>query len=128
MCLKTCMSVPALRGFSFYVSVLRLPGVALLALGAAVASLPIGLLALALHMVMRSRGDGFTAGGLVVGGLGVGAVAGMLQLIDRFGPRRVLLPAAAVRLTAGRRSFSGTAGPFPSLSLWSRSPAAVNHR
>lgn len=110
------MSVPIERGFPAYRAVLRSPGVPLLALGAAVASLPIGLLGLALMLVVRDRGDAFTAGGLVVAGLGVGAVAGMLaqgRLIDRFGFRRVLLPAAAVRLAAGAAFLVGDRLPLP---------------
>ena len=102
--------------FSAYRAVLRAPGVPLLALGAAVASLPIGLLGLALLLVMHDRGGAFTAGGLVVAGLGVGAVAGMLaqgRLIDRFGCRRALLPAAAVRLAAGAGFLAGDRLPLP---------------
>jgi len=86
------------------VVVLRRPGVARPAAGAAVGSLPIGMLGLAVLLLVQQRSpSGFADAGLVVGLLGVGAGVGMTvqgRLIDRFGPARVLVVAAAVQSMA----------------------------
>lgn len=91
------------HGLSRYLVVLRRPGVGRPAVGAAVASLPIGMLGLAVLLLVAQSGSGFTGAGLVVGALGVGTGIGMVvqgRLIDRFGPPRVLLPFAAVQAAA----------------------------
>ena len=94
----------ATGGFRRYVMVLRRPGVGRPAAGAAVGSLPIGMLGLALLLLVRQRSpSGFADAGLVVGLFGVGTGVGMTiqgRLIDRFGPARVLLAAAAVQAAA----------------------------
>ena len=82
-------------------SVLRQPGVGRPVVGAMVASLPVGMLSLAvLLLVQRSQG-GFASAGLAVGMLGAGTALGMIvqgRLIDRFGQTPVLLTAAGVQL------------------------------
>jgi MFS family permease len=86
-----------------YVTVLRLPGVLVPALGTALASLPIGMLALAILLLVRDSGGGFAAAGAVVAVFGVGTGLGMVsqgRLIDAFGPRPVLLTAAFAQATA----------------------------
>jgi predicted MFS family arabinose efflux permease len=84
-----------------FLSVLRQPGVRRPAAGAVIASLPIGMLGLAvLLLVQRSQGR-FAPAGLAVGLLGAGTALGMMvqgRLIDRFGQTPVLLTAAAVQL------------------------------
>ncbi|MGI5126823.1 hypothetical protein ACQEVB_08415 [Pseudonocardia sp. CA-107938] len=94
-------------------AVLRVPGVLLPALAAALAALPIGMLTPAILVLVSTRSGGFTAAGVVVALLGAGTVVGMLvqgRLIDRFGARPVVLVAAAVRLaaTAGLVSVTET--------------------
>ena len=84
-------------------ALLRTPGVAASACAAALAALPIGLLAPAMLVLVSSRTGGFAAAGVVVAVLGAGTVAGMLvqgRLIDRYGARPVVLAAAALRLLA----------------------------
>ncbi len=97
-------TTPPAGGFRRYLVVLRRPGVARPAAGAAVGSLPIGMLGLAVLLLVQQRSpSGFADAGLVVGLLGVGTGVGMTvqgRLIDRFGPARVLLAAAAVQATA----------------------------
>lgn len=91
-------------GFRRYLVVLRRPGVARPAAGATVGSLPIGMLSLAVLLLVQQRSQsGFAAAGLVAGLLGVGTGIGMTvqgRLIDRYGPTRVLLAAAALQATA----------------------------
>jgi len=99
-------------------SVLRCPGTRRPAAGALLASVPIGMLGLAvLLLVQRSRG-GFGAAGLAVGLLGAGTAAGMVvqgRLIDRYGQTPVLLAAAGAQsagmigLVAAGRSGAGGA-------------------
>ncbi|WP_169789914.1 MFS transporter [Actinoplanes subtropicus] len=83
-----------------FVAVLRRPGVCRPTAGAVIASIPIGMLGLAvLLLVQRSRG-GFAAAGLAVGMLGAGTALGMMfqgRLIDRFGQTPVLLAAAGAQ-------------------------------
>lgn len=88
--------------FRGYLAILRSPGVPTAAVGAALASLPIGFLGLALLLLVRHQ-SGMAAAGSVVACFGVGTVSGMIiqgWLIDRYVARTVLLAAAAVRVAA----------------------------
>lgn len=83
-----------------YLLLLRRPGVAGPAAGAALASLPIGMAGLAVLLLLRQSNADFTTAGLVVGRMGAGTAAGMVaqgRLIDRFGQPRVLVAAAAAQ-------------------------------
>lgn len=83
-----------------YLLLLRRPGVAGPAAGAALASLPIGMAGLAVLLLLRQSNADFTTAGLVVGPMGAGTAAGMVaqgRLIDRFGQPRVLVAAAAAQ-------------------------------
>ena len=101
-----------------FLSVLRRPGVRRPAAGAVIASVPIGMLSLAvLLLVQRSQG-GFASAGVAVGLLGAGTAVGMVvqgRLIDRFGQTPVLITAAGVQvlglvgLVIAGRSAAGTA-------------------
>lgn len=61
-------------GLRAYLSVLRLSTVRRPAAGAALASLPIGMLGLAVLLLVQRSSPGFAAAGLVVGLLGLGPV------------------------------------------------------
>lgn len=79
-------------------SVLRQPGVGCPVIGAMVASLPVGMLSLAvLLLVQRSQG-GFASAGLAVGMLGAGTALGMIV------QGRI---ATALRVPAGSNSRLG---------------------
>ena len=84
-----------------FLSVLRQPGARRPTAGAVIASIPIGMLGLAvLLLVQRSQGR-FAPAGLAVGMLGAGTALGMTvqgRLIDRFGQTPVLLTAAGAQL------------------------------
>ena len=86
-----------------FLAVLRQPGARRPTAGAVIASLPIGMLGLAvLLLVQRSQGR-FASAGLAVGMLGAGTALGMTvqgRLIDRYGQTRVLLTAAGAQLLA----------------------------
>lgn len=131
-----------------FLAVLRRPGVPRLTAGAVVASLPVGMLGLAvLLLVQRSQG-GFGAAGLAVGLLGAGTALGMVvqgRLIDRFGQSRVLFPAAVIQLlgmtglvVAGRAGavtavfvcafLSGAGEPQVNASLRALWPVLVDER
>src|SRR5512133_3187632 len=82
-----------------YWVVLRRPGVLLPCLGTALASLPIGILSLALLLLVRQNGS-FTAAGAVVAVFGIGTVLGILmqgRLLDDFGSQMTLPIAASVQ-------------------------------
>ncbi|SDT21435.1 MFS transporter [Actinoplanes derwentensis] len=86
-----------------FLSVLRRPGVARPAAGAVLASLPIGMLGLAVLLLVQRSEGGFATAGLAVGLLGAGTALGMVvqgRLIDRLGQTRVLLTAVAVQAVA----------------------------
>jgi predicted MFS family arabinose efflux permease len=107
------MPAPVLRT---YLAVLRSPGVPVPAAGAAIASLPIGMLGLGLLLLVRERTGDLAAAGVVVAALGVGTCAGMVAqglLIDRFGPRPVLPAVAALRAltSVGLVVAATTGGP-----------------
>ncbi|MHA6626124.1 MFS transporter [Pseudonocardia sichuanensis] len=110
--------VAAAPGLRAYVRVLRTPGVAVPALGAAVASVPIGMLGLSLLLLVQQRSGSFAAAGAVVAVLGIGTVVGMLvqgRLLDRIGPRRVLAVSSALRAVASVAfvAVAGTGAPLP---------------
>jgi predicted MFS family arabinose efflux permease len=111
--LETAVSFPAsepkpvpstpIRGLRSYLAVLRSPGVLWPAVGAAVASVPIGMLGPCLLLLVQSRSGNFAAAGVVVAVLGVGTGMGMIvqgRLLDSIGPRRVLIVSSAVRAAA----------------------------
>jgi MFS family permease len=86
-----------------YLAILRTPGVARPVLGTALASLPIGMLGLAVLLLVENRRGGFTGAGGIVALLGLGTglgIAAQGRLMDRVGPPRVLLTAAAVQSLA----------------------------
>lgn len=86
-----------------YVDVVRWPGVARPAAGVGLASLPIGVLGLAMLLLMRDSTGSFSAAGLVVGALTLGTGLGIWlqgRLMDRFGLTRVLVPAALTQVPA----------------------------
>lgn len=90
------------RRLESYVTILRLPGVALPSLGTALASIPIGILGLALLLLVRQSSGNFAMAGAVVAVFGVGTglgIVGQGHLIDRFGPRPVLLVASCAQVS-----------------------------
>lgn len=85
-----------------YLAIVRTPSVLPAATGAALASLPIGFLRLALLLLVRQHGT-LSFAGLVVACFGVGTVTGMVfqgWAIDAFAGRRLLVVAAVARLAA----------------------------
>lgn len=83
-----------------YLDVVRRPGAGRPVAGALIASLPIGMLGLAVLLLVQQARSSYAEAGLVLGLLGAGTAVGMLvqgRLIDRWGQARVLLPAAAVQ-------------------------------
>ncbi|HWS31364.1 MAG TPA: MFS transporter [Actinoplanes sp.] len=95
-------------------AVLRRPGVLRPASGAVIASLPIGMINLAVLLLVQRSEGGFAAAGLAVGMLGAGTAIGMVvqgRLIDRLGQTRVLLTAVAVQaLAIGGLVLAGGSG------------------
>lgn len=88
------------RRLGVYVAVLRSPRVFPPALGVFLATLPIGILGLAVLLLVRQSSGNFTAAGAVVAIFGVGTGLGIViqgRLLDSFGPRRVLLIASGVQ-------------------------------
>src|SRR5690242_11212629 len=129
-------------------AVLRRPGVLRPTTGAVLASVPIGMLGLAVLLLVQRAHGGFGPAGLAVGALGAGTALGMVvqgRLIDRFGQPPVLLPAAAGQLlgmiglvAAGRTGataailvcafLSGAGEPQVNASLRALWPALVEQR
>jgi MFS family permease len=135
------------RRFGAYGAVLRSPGVPAPAVGTVLASLPIGMLGLAILLLVRSGTNGFALAGTVVAVFGVGTglgIASQGRLLDRFGPRRVLLIAAGTQavaliliavvtresdsawLIAGLAFLAGLAEPQAGSALRSMWPALVS--
>ncbi|HEY0815359.1 MAG TPA: MFS transporter [Pseudonocardia sp.] len=107
------------RGLRAYLTVLRSPGVRVLSIGAAIASLPVGMLGLSLLLLVQRRYESLAAAGVVVAALGVGTCAGMIvqgRLIDLSGPRRVLQVSSSLR-AATSIGFVLAAGRTPVLAL-----------
>jgi predicted MFS family arabinose efflux permease len=108
-------------GLRAYLHVVRTPGVAVPALGAAVASVPIGMLGLSLLLLVQQRSGSFGAAGAVVAVLGIGTVVGMVvqgRLLDRIGPRRVLAVSSTLRALASVAFVvaAGLRAPLPVLA------------
>ena len=83
--------------FGPYLRVLRTPGFRLPLLFGLSASLPIGMVGLALLLTAQQRSGSFAAAGLVPAAFGFGNAAGLFvqgRLIDRIGQTRVLVPAS----------------------------------
>jgi MFS family permease len=86
-----------------YGEILRVPHVAPLIAATLLARFPIGINALALILYLRERTGSFAVAGVVAGGLAAGAGVGAPvqgRLVDRFGPRRVLIRLAFVHAAA----------------------------
>jgi MFS family permease len=84
---------------SRYGEILRSPQVGPLVASALLARLPIGINALALVLYLSDKTGSFAIAGAVAGSLAAGSGAGAPfagRLVDRLGPRRVLVPLAVV--------------------------------
>ena len=84
---------------SRYLAVLRVPYVAALVGATLLARLPIGINALAIVLYLRERTGSFAVAGAVAGALAAGSGIGAPvqgRLVDRLGPRRVLVRLAVV--------------------------------
>ncbi len=102
-----------------YRGVLAIPGAARLLVSTAVARLPVGMWSLAIVLLVRSRSDGFRTAGVAVAAFALagGALAPLQgRLIDRHGPRVVVLPCAV-----GQGALLGALA----LAAAERAPAAV---
>ena len=90
-------------GITAYGSVLRRRGVGIPVVGTCLASLPIGMLGLAVILLVGTGEAGFSATGAVVGALGLGTGIGLVvqgRLMDRLGHTPVLLGAICVQVPA----------------------------
>lgn len=89
-----------------YRGVFAIPGTRRLLISALIGRLPIGACSLAILLMVREQTGSFGVAGLAVGVFAItGAIAAPIQgaLLDRFGPRRVLIPLACsqgIALTA----------------------------
>jgi MFS family permease len=82
-----------------YADILRAPHVLALVCSSLLARLPIGINALAIILYLREQTGSFAVAGAVSGTLALGSGIGAPvqgRLVDRIGPRRVLLPVAVV--------------------------------
>ncbi len=92
-----------MTGPTRYAAILRQPHVTPLLLASMLARLPYGVYALAVILYLSEERDSYAIAGLVDGAFAIGAavgVPGQGRLIDRFGQRRVLVPAALLDATA----------------------------
>ncbi len=92
-----------MTGPARYAAILRQPHVTPLLLASMLARLPYGVYALAVILYLSEARDSYAIAGLVDGAFAIGAavgVPGQGRLIDRFGQRRVLVPAALLDATA----------------------------
>lgn len=88
---------------SGYRAVLAVPGVWRLLVSSLLGRLPIGATSLAVLLLVRQETGSFGLAGITVGALALtGAIAAPIQgrLLDRFGPRRVLVPFAISQAAA----------------------------
>lgn len=86
-----------------YAEILRAPGVGALVASTLLARLPIGINALAIVLFLRQRTGSFAVAGAVAGMLSAGSALGAPaqgRLVDRLGPRRVLVPLAFLHASA----------------------------
>ena len=86
-----------------YAAVLRAPHVAALIAATLLARFPIGINALAIILYLRAERGSFAVAGAVAGALAAGSGIGAPvqgRLVDRFGPRRVLVPLGLVHAAA----------------------------
>jgi MFS family permease len=86
-----------------YAEILRAPHVRALVAATLLARLPIGINGLAIVLFLRERTGSFAIAGAVAGSLAGGSGAGAPfagRLIDRLGPRRVLVPLAVLHAAA----------------------------
>lgn len=86
-----------------YAGVLAIPGFKRLLLSSLLGRLPLGASSLAILLLVREHTGSFATAGLTVGTFAVtGAIAAPVQgaLLDRFGPKRVLIPCAALQALA----------------------------
>jgi MFS family permease len=86
-----------------YADILRSPHVFALVASSLLARLPIGINALAIVLYLREETGSFTVAGAVSGTLALGSGIGAPvqgRLVDRIGPRRVLMPVAVVHALA----------------------------
>ncbi|MDQ2623328.1 MAG: MFS transporter [Actinomycetota bacterium] len=86
-----------------YRGVFAIPGTRRLLISALIGRLPIGASSLAILLLVREQTGSFGVAGLAVGVFAIaGAIAAPFQgaLLDRFGPRRVLIPLACSQATA----------------------------
>jgi MFS family permease len=82
-----------------YRDIFRAPHVRALVISSLVSRLPIGINALAIVLFLREQTGSFAVAGAVSGSLAAGSGVGapvLGRLIDRLGPRRVLVPFAAL--------------------------------
>lgn len=87
--------------FHNYLEILRRPGVAVPVAGTALASLPIGILGLAVLLLIKTEHGSFGQAGAVVALLGVGTGIGIAvqgRLMDRFGHPHVLLGSVSIQV------------------------------
>jgi MFS family permease len=106
-----------------YRSVLSAPGCARVFVTALIARLPQGMVSLAVLLLVRSKTGSYAAAGIAVGASAVGTAAGapfLGRLVDRFGRRRVLAPAAIAQgaaLTTLVVAADAGAGPVVLVAL-----------
>jgi MFS family permease len=96
-----------------YAEVLRVPHVAALVAAALLARLPIGINALAVVLFLRRETGSFAIAGVVAAGLAAGAGMGAPisgRLVDRLGPRILLVMAAVHALALALLVLGGRAG------------------
>jgi MFS family permease len=114
-----------------YRRVLATPQVLALAVSSVVARLPVGMTALAFVIFVHDHTGSFGAAGLVAGAgaIGLAATAPVLgRLVDRRGPRPVLVPAAALAaaaLVAAVLVAEAGAGTAPLVALAALAGAAM---
>jgi MFS family permease len=105
---------------SRYAAILREPHVAALLAATVLARFPIGINALALVLYLEAERGSFAVAGAVAGALAAGSGIGAPvqgRLVDALGPRRVLVPLAAVHAAALGAIVAGTEAGLPGVAL-----------